>query len=96
MPPVHDHFDGSGNLGDAETVMGELVSTIPVGLRRIPDQGPRGPANWLFWQVRKFPQLPWLVPAITAAGTCPAAVILLAELCKRVERRSRQLSVRPA
>jgi hypothetical protein len=40
MPPVHDHFDGSVNLDDAETVRGELVSTVPAGLRRILDQGP--------------------------------------------------------
>ena len=38
MPPDHDHFNGSVNLDDAELVMREIVSPIPVGLRRIPDR----------------------------------------------------------
>ena len=38
MPPDDDHFTGSVNLDDAEPVMREIVSPIPVGLRRIPDR----------------------------------------------------------
>jgi hypothetical protein len=38
MPPDHDHFNGSVNLDDTESVMREIVSPIPVGLRRIPDR----------------------------------------------------------
>ena len=39
MPPDGDHFNGSVNLDDAESVMREIVSPIPVGLRRVPDRG---------------------------------------------------------
>jgi hypothetical protein len=43
--------------------MREIASRIPSGLRRIPDgeTGDRG--NWIFFQLQKFLQLPWLVPA---------------------------------
>ena len=63
MPPVHDHFNGSVNLDGAGPVMREIVSPIPVGLRRMPDRETEGQANWIFFKLRKFPQLPWLVPA---------------------------------
>jgi hypothetical protein len=52
MPPDHDHFNGSVNLDDAGSVMREIVSPIPVGLRRIPDRETR----------------PWLVPARPQPG----------------------------
>jgi len=63
MPPDHVHFNGSVNLADAETVMREIAARVPSGLRRIPDgeTGDRG--NWIFFQLQKFMQLPWLVPA---------------------------------
>jgi hypothetical protein len=63
MPPDHVHFNGSVNLTDAESVMREIVSRVPSGLRRIPDgeTGDRG--NWIFFQLQRFLQLPWLVPA---------------------------------
>jgi hypothetical protein len=63
MPPDHVHFNGSVNLADAESVMREIVSRVPSGLRRIPDgeTGDRG--NWIFFQLQRFLQLPWLVPA---------------------------------
>jgi hypothetical protein len=63
MPPDHVHFNGSVNLADAESVMREIVSRVPSGLRRIPDgeTGDRG--GWIFFQLQKFLQLPWLVPA---------------------------------
>ncbi len=38
MPPDHDHFNGSVDLDDAESVMREIVSPIPVVLAR-PQQG---------------------------------------------------------
>ena len=38
MPPDHDHFTGSVNPDDAWSVMREIISPIPVGLRRIPDR----------------------------------------------------------
>jgi hypothetical protein len=34
MPPSHAHFNGSVNLPDAETVMREIASRVPSGLRR--------------------------------------------------------------
>jgi hypothetical protein len=63
MPADHVHFNGSVNLADAESVMREIVSRVPSGLRRIPDgeTGDRG--NWIFFQLQRFLQLPWLVPA---------------------------------
>ena len=62
MPADHVHFNGSVNLADAESVMREIAARVPAGLRRIPDgeTGDRG--NWIFFQLQKFLQLPWLVP----------------------------------
>lgn len=58
MPPTGVHFNGSVNLPGTETVMREIVSRIPAGLRRIPDgeTGDRG--NWIFFQMQKFLQSP--------------------------------------
>jgi hypothetical protein len=39
MPLGRDHFSGRVNLDDAEPVMREPVSTIPVGLRSMPGRG---------------------------------------------------------
>src|SRR5580693_3576756 len=68
MPPTHVHFNGSVNLADAESVMREIVSRVPSGVRRIPDgeTGDRG--NWIFFQMQKFLQSPALiqVQAVTA------------------------------
>ena len=63
MPADHVHFNGSVNLADAESVMREIAARVPSGLRRIPDgeTGDRG--NWISFQLQKFLQLPWLVPA---------------------------------
>lgn len=63
MPPASAHFNGSVNLADAETVMREIASRVPDGLRRIPDgeTGDRG--NWVFFQLQKFLQSPSLVAA---------------------------------
>jgi hypothetical protein len=63
MPPTHVHFNGSVNLADTETVMREIASRVPSGLRRIPDgeTGDRG--NWIFFQMQKFLQSPSLTAA---------------------------------
>jgi hypothetical protein len=63
MPPSHVHFNGSVNLADAESVMREIVSRVPSGVRRVPDgeTGDRG--NWIFFQMQKFLQSPLLVAA---------------------------------
>jgi hypothetical protein len=62
MPPDHVHFNGSVNLAHTESVMREILSRVPSGVRRIPDgeTGDRG--KWIFFQLQKFVQLPWLVP----------------------------------
>jgi hypothetical protein len=58
MPPTSVHFNGSVNLADAETVMREISSRIPDGVRRIPD-GETGDRNyWISFQTRKFEQMP--------------------------------------
>ncbi len=58
MPPSSVHFNGSVNLDDAETVMREICSRIPNGLRRMTDgeTGDRG--YWIHFQIQKFQQMP--------------------------------------
>jgi len=58
MPPTSVHFNGSVNLPDAETVMREISSRIPVGVRRMTDgeTGERG--YWIMFQIQKFMQMP--------------------------------------
>ena len=58
MPPSSVHFNGSVNLPDAETVMREISSRIPRGVRRMTD-GETGDRNyWISFQTRKFEQMP--------------------------------------
>ena len=58
MPPTSVHFNGSVNLPDAETVMREISSRIPKGVRRMTD-GETGDRNyWISFQTRKFEQMP--------------------------------------
>lgn len=68
MPPDHVHFNGSVNLADAGSVMREIATRVPSGLRRIPDgeTGERG--NWVFFQFEKFLEQPWLIPARPLPG----------------------------
>jgi hypothetical protein len=58
MPPSSVHFNGSVNLPDAETVMREISSRIPTGVRRMTDgeTGERG--YWIHFQIQKFTQMP--------------------------------------
>jgi hypothetical protein len=58
MPPSSVHFNGSVNLPDAETVMREISSRIPTGVRRMTDgeTGERG--YWILFQIRKFLAMP--------------------------------------
>jgi hypothetical protein len=58
MPPSTVHFNGSVNLPDAETVMREISSRIPSGVRRMTDgeTGERG--YWIHFQVQKFLAMP--------------------------------------
>ena len=44
MPPTSVHFNGGVNLADAESVMREIATRVPVGVRRIPDAR-RDPVN---------------------------------------------------
>jgi hypothetical protein len=58
MPPSSVHFNGSINLPDAETVMREISSRIPSGVRRMTD-GETGERNyWIHFQVQKFVAMP--------------------------------------
>jgi hypothetical protein len=58
VPPSYVHFNGSVNLPDAETVMREISSRIPVGVRRMTDgeTGERG--YWIHFQIQKFLAMP--------------------------------------
>jgi hypothetical protein len=58
MPPSSVHFNGSVNLPDAETVMREISSRIPTGVRRMTDgeTGERG--MWINFQIQKFLAMP--------------------------------------
>ncbi len=67
MMPDRGHFNGRVSLDDAGSVMCGIVSPIPVSLRRIPETGDQ--ADWIFFRLRKFPQLPWLVPARPQPGS---------------------------
>jgi len=68
MPPTHAHFNGSVNLADTESVMHEILSRIPSGLRRIPDGETGDRSNWIFFQLQKFLGSPWLV-AVRSPGS---------------------------
>ena len=58
MPPTAVHFNGSVNLPDAETVMREISSRIPQGVRRMTD-GETGDRNyWIRFQTQKFEAMP--------------------------------------
>ncbi len=58
MPPSSVHFNGSVNLPDGETVMKEISSRIPDGVRRMTDgeTGERG--YWIQFQIQKFVAMP--------------------------------------
>jgi hypothetical protein len=58
VPASSVHFNGSVNLPDAETVMREISSRIPSGVRRMTDgeTGERG--YWIRYQIAKFQQMP--------------------------------------
>jgi hypothetical protein len=58
MPPSSVHFNGSVNLPDGETVMHEISSRIPTGVRRMTDgeTGERG--YWILFQIQKFLAMP--------------------------------------
>jgi hypothetical protein len=62
MPQDHVHFNGSVNLADAGTVMREIAARVPSGVRRMPDGETGDRNNWIFFQLQKFMQLPWLEP----------------------------------
>jgi hypothetical protein len=60
MPPTSVHFNGSVNLPDGETVMREISTRIPSGVRRMTDgeTGDRG--YWISFQIEKFLAMPEL------------------------------------
>jgi hypothetical protein len=58
VPPSSVHFNGSVNLPDAESVMRQISSRIPAGVRRMTDgeTGERG--YWILFQIQKFLAMP--------------------------------------
>ncbi|MFW3172778.1 hypothetical protein [Geodermatophilus sp. CPCC 206100] len=63
MPPTSVHLNGSVNLPDTETVMREVVTRLPTGLRRLPDGETGDRANWIWFQLERFRQTPGLEQA---------------------------------
>lgn len=58
MPASGVHFNGSVNLPDPETVMREISSRIPAGVRRM-TEGETGDRNyWVLFQRQKFAAMP--------------------------------------
>ena len=71
MPPTSVHFNGGVNLADAESVMREIATRVPAGVRRIPD-GETGPRQqWIFFQLEKFWQTPGLEQAAAKDQLAP-------------------------
>jgi hypothetical protein len=68
MPPTHAHFNGSVNLADTESVMLEITSRVPSGLRRLPDGETGDRDNWILFQLQKFMQWPSLTTAQLGDG----------------------------
>jgi len=60
MPPTTVHFNGGVNLPDTETVMREIATRVPAGVRRIPDGETGNRQNWIWFQLEKFQQTPGL------------------------------------
>ncbi len=58
MPPSSVHFNGSVNLPDTETVMREISSRIPSGVRRMTDGETGARGHWILFQIQKFLQMP--------------------------------------
>src|SRR3954470_11081794 len=54
MPPTSVHFNGSVNLPDGETVMREISSRIPSGVRRMTDGETGERSYWIHFQIQKF------------------------------------------
>lgn len=60
MPPTSVHFNGSVNLPDAETVMREICSRIPAGVRRMTDGETGERRQWIMFQVQRLAAMPEL------------------------------------
>ncbi len=58
MPPTSAHLNGSVNLPDTETVMREISSRIPRGVRRMTDGETGERYYWIMFQVQKFAAMP--------------------------------------
>jgi hypothetical protein len=64
MPPTTVHFNGGVNLADAESVMREIATRVPHGVRRIPDGETGDRQQWIFFQLSRF----WQTPGLEQAG----------------------------
>src|SRR3954447_2731963 len=73
MPPSSVHFNGSVNLPDAETVMREISTRIPTGVRRMND-GETGDRNyWISFQLAKCREMPECETVTSGRAYEPAA-----------------------
>jgi hypothetical protein len=63
MPPNSVHFNGSVNLPDTGSVMREICSRIPSGVRRMTDGETGERSYWIMFQIKKFQAMPELEPA---------------------------------
>ena len=92
MPPSSVHFNGSVNLPDAETVMREISSRIPAGVRRMTD-GETGERNyWIHFQIQKFLAMPELesLGSGQAYETDDASAPAMPQLRRRLGSRRRE------
>lgn len=83
MPPDSVHFNGSVNLPDAETVMREISTRIPRGVRRMTDGETGERHHWITFQLQKFAAMPDFQPAgmreVPGADLPPRPLLRLAD-----------------
>ena len=60
MPPSSVHFNGSVNLPDTETVLREITSRVPRGVRRLPDGETGDRRGWIGYQLPRILATPGL------------------------------------
>lgn len=89
MPPSSVHFNGSVNLPDADTVMREISTRVPTGVRRLTDGETGERLRWIGFQVRKFEGMPEFEQAgrreVYPTGGAPSSAMPLLRLVQGVE-----------
>ena len=83
MPPDSVHFNGSVNLPDTETVMREISTRIPRGVRRMTDGETGERHHWITFQLQKFAAMPDFQTAgmreVPGADLPPRSLLRLAD-----------------